>query len=465
VPFIVPGSTQFDVTLDIKALANGGGNRVYYGRIKYTKKILWLLPVSINLANKEYYAPGGLLPFDTYPGGFYTIFTNPPGSATPNVFFTFNSNFYLQRRFSFIPTTSALDIGQGNTTLGNANYTARYIGATPPTAPFNTPFANFATAFNQNGTAFLFDNNNTRLLNNEPHEGLLIRNANFLAAEMNGIINVRNDCSAFCGNNTIAGITQVCTQQTFTVPFVAGVTYNWAVSNTGMVNLIPNGNSVQVVRNGLADGTTTLTVNMAGPCGNNTLTLPLIIGRGAPAVNFLTINPVCEFTGRWTAYFYGTCSEVPGATNYEWFTRDMTNSSNPFVSRESGTSVDFPLRPGNRNYTIRVVATTPCGTLTNEVAVFAPNCTGTGGRIAVTPNPVTDVLTIQSVEDSEAPANTENEIREVIVTDKIGNILIRKIFAKGSKSVSLPVNALGADVYFVKTFNGKTWISAQFVKK
>ena len=144
IPLIIPGSSKFELTLDIKALANGGGNQVYFGNIKLTKKVLWLVPVSINIANKSYNAPAGLLPVDTYPGGFFTLeLANQPGSVSQDWMFSYNNSFFIQRRFSFIPTTSALDIGQGNTVLTNANYMARYVGGIPPVTPFNTPFCKF----------------------------------------------------------------------------------------------------------------------------------------------------------------------------------------------------------------------------------------------------------------------------------------------------------------------------------
>ena len=83
IPLIIPGSSKFELTLDIKALANGGGNQVYFGNIKLTKKVLWLVPVSINIANKSYNAPTGFLPLDTYPGGFFTLeLANQPGSVS-----------------------------------------------------------------------------------------------------------------------------------------------------------------------------------------------------------------------------------------------------------------------------------------------------------------------------------------------------------------------------------------------
>jgi hypothetical protein len=403
IPLILPGSSKFELTLDIKALANGGGNQVYYGNIKLTKKVLWLVPVSINIANKSYNAPTGLLPLDTYPGGFYTLdFANQPGSVSQDWMFNYNNSFYIQRRFSFISTTSSLDIGQGNTVLTNANYMARYIGATPPIAPLNSPFANFATAFNQDGSEWIFDNTNNRRLNNEPHEWLFIRNANWLADEMNGVNTVRANCEAFCANGAITGNTTICTSQTLIAPFGNGVTYNWSVGNTSLVTLAPNGNTVLITRNGTANGQTTVTVNISGDCGNTTLIIPIIVGKGANAITFNQCIINCDAG----PYLYANIVPVPGATNCNWYYKDMSNPSNPFVFLEDAMfGTDWPLRRGNRNYTIRAEVITPCGNLIGDYVVFAPSCTGLA--VAASPNPTTGNinLTFSVISDTTTVAS------------------------------------------------------------
>jgi Secretion system C-terminal sorting domain len=427
IPLILPGSSKFELTIDIKSIANGGGNAVYYGNIKLTKKILWLVPVSVNIANKTYNAPSGILPFDTYPGGFYTLtLANQPGSVSQDWMFSYNNSFFIQRRFSFIPTTSSLDIGQGNTALINANYLARYIGATPPVAPFNTPFANFATAFNQDGSQWIFDNSNFRRLNNEPHEGLFIRNANFLANEMNGINNLRTNCEAFCANGTITGNTTICTNQTLTAPFGNGVTYNWTVANTSLVTLTPNGNTVLVTRNGTANGQTTITVNISGACGNIDLTATINVGTAI--TGYYTINsnyhqPLQRqlFTNNSPIWlpanqYFGVTAVITGAnlTSNIW-NRDA--SSYPFTWSTSGTTLNFSGNAGTTPYTQRngiftFTAQNVCGTATQNF--LWPVIVSSGSfRVAASPNPVSSNLNIAFSEQTDEESSSKQQGQEL----------------------------------------------------
>ncbi len=411
IPLILPGSNRFELTIDIKAIANGGGNAVYYGNIKLTKKILWLVPVSVNIANKTYNAPTGILPFDTYPGGFYTLtLANQPGSVSQDWMFSYNNSFFIQRRFSFIPTTSSLDIGQGNTALTNANYLARYVGATPPVAPLNTPFANFATAFNQDGTQWIFDNSNFRRLNNEPHEGLFIRNANFLANELNGINNLRTNCEAFCANGTITGNPLVCNTQNFTAPFGNGVTYNWSISDPTIATLTPNGNTVLVTRNNGANGGATLIVNISGACGTTSLSLPLTIGsinsltgtystntatRAIQTVNFVP-----------SGYIYAQYT-WPGITN---ITATLGNGSSTGTGFNAfGSAFTFTLGVG-QSISVNFNGTGACGSA-NATRTFIQS--SSGFRVAASPNPVSSSLNIAFSEQTEAETTSKQQGQEL----------------------------------------------------
>lgn len=266
-PLTIPGSSKFELTLDVRALANGGGNQVYYGNIKITKKVLWLLPVSINIANKTYNAPAGLLPFDTYPGGFYTLYLgNQPGSVSQDWMFNYDNSFAIQRRFMFVPTTSALDIGSGSTTLTSTNYLAKYIGATPPLAPFKTPFANFTTAFNMPPITIWSSSPTGQIIwqfttnGNQQHEGLSVRSANWLADELNNVITTRTDCSVYCSTPIITGKNIICNSETFGNSL--GAVVNWSVSPQNIVTS-PNpstGPSTTLTR--ISNGIVTLTAHV-----------------------------------------------------------------------------------------------------------------------------------------------------------------------------------------------------------
>jgi hypothetical protein len=209
VPLLIPGSSKFELTLDIKSLASNGGNNVYYGNIKLTKKVLWLASVSLNLANKTYTAPSGLLPIDGYPGGFYIVsLKNQPGTVSQDWMFSYNNSFSIIRRFCFIPTTSALDIGQGNILLNSANYLAKYVGGNPPLSPLNSPFVNFTTAFNSDPLFFRDKDNTWSFLaqGNEDHETYYRRTSNWLADELNGVTAVRRIARRFVPMESLQAI-------------------------------------------------------------------------------------------------------------------------------------------------------------------------------------------------------------------------------------------------------------------
>lgn len=285
---VIPGSSQVKVTLEIKSLAANGGNRVYYGDVNYTKKVLWLVPITITIANHSYSAPSGLLPLDSYPGGVYYLAIDQASGPVKKWAYTYDNTLSVQHRFCFVPTASALDIGQGNVALGANDYLNRYVGDSPPAAPLSSPFANFTTAFNQNGSQYPVDNTNYRAMNNELHEGLFLRSSNWLAAELNNNP-LRTNCAAFCSNASYAilGSSLVCGSADFRINNLpAGTAVTWSVPANAASAFqlqpdIPGLGRVRVTNRKAGIVTTTLTATInsstnggAGVnCSNTTVTL------------------------------------------------------------------------------------------------------------------------------------------------------------------------------------------------
>jgi hypothetical protein len=137
-----PGHSKFNVNFISRALYDSAGSEIYKGRISYTKKIAWLFNVTINLTDVSKNQPSEILPLDTYGGGYYDTKII---AGSVNV-----SGLYIRDRFSFIPTTSSLDIGKRNVVLDDADYKKSYVGAIPLQVPKNTPFANYITDFERN---------------------------------------------------------------------------------------------------------------------------------------------------------------------------------------------------------------------------------------------------------------------------------------------------------------------------
>jgi hypothetical protein len=450
-PLTIPGSSKFELTLDIKALANGGGNQVYYGNIKITKKILWLVSVSINLANKTYNAPSGLLPFDTYPGGFYTVsLGNQPGSVSQDWMFSYNNSFSIQRRFLFIPTTSALDIGQGNTTLTSSNYLAKYIGAAPPAPPFNTPFINFTTAFNptpiiisstQNGqTVWQFTTNG-----DQPHEGLFIRSADWLAAELNGNINIRTDCSALCGNANILGKSIICNSEIYNTE--NGGVVAWSVSPTGIVTAPNPATGASTTLNRITDGTITLTASItSAACGSRQFSK--VINVGAPGANISTTrNSYCNGT-----YQTWTLSAAPAnGTNWVWSINYLVTNSQIVIFNPYSSSTMVDVSGGGA---VRLNYTDLCGVAKTDGVTVYSSCPGS---FRVAPNPTQDNITVSTDNSTSAKISSANLIYKIKITDRLGAIRKSLEYKTPIKSTTISTNGLGAGIYSISIYDGTIW--------
>ena len=174
---------------------------------------------------------------------------------------------------------------------------------------------------------------------------------------------------------------------------LTGVT--WAI--TGPATILGNNNSAVITRNVSSNGIATITATAAG----YTDTKQVIIGKGANAIIFNRCIINCDAG----VYLYADIVPVPGATNCNWYYKDMSSASNPFVFLEDAPfGTDWPLGRGNRNYTIRAEVITPCGTLIGDRVVFAPSCTGLG--ITASPNPTTGSINLAFTDPSD-PASTQ----------------------------------------------------------
>lgn len=184
---VIPGRNDFNFDFAVNAQADGVSNQVYKGSIIYTKKILWFIPVSSVITNRSYNANASTFPYDNFPGGYFDLKAagfDLNNSTNQNVFYKYNITASNQASFNFVPTASALDIGSNEVILTKVDYLARYIGATPPAPPKNTPFDNFITAFNNDKV-------------NEQHIAIERRNGDWMAAELNGNTPSAN-CSVYC---------------------------------------------------------------------------------------------------------------------------------------------------------------------------------------------------------------------------------------------------------------------------
>ncbi|MBL87758.1 MAG: hypothetical protein CMO82_14030 [Winogradskyella sp.] len=313
---VLPGNSKYDIIFNASAMTSLNENKqIYYGRITYKKKILWVVPISVNLTREEKHQPNGIFPYDSYGGGAYTI-ENYLGDLF-NTLPTLQNNGTFGR-YGFIPTASALDAGRGITSLDDMDYKRDYVGANPPSAPKDSPFHNFVTHFNR------FDPSNT----NSEHISFNRINGNWLVTELDDSQTPElSDCSAFCINAEISGEDILCTTGVYSVTNLATIV-NWSVIDPdNLVSFTSNGNEITLNQlNPDNYGIVTLEVYYYNPrCGSITVTKDIEVGILPNRVSNASLTgetSVCD-NQQYTYYISGL--NHPCVNDIEWTVSDNLN--------------------------------------------------------------------------------------------------------------------------------------------
>ncbi|MFM6953372.1 MAG: T9SS type A sorting domain-containing protein [Sphingobacteriaceae bacterium] len=422
---MIPGSNKFTLHFEVNALPNfGGSSTAYTGKMVYKKKILWLVPITTTLMSKVYAAPAGLNSLDQFPGGFFVMPIESKiiheSGALGSVLLTLS----VKPFFSFIPTPSALDIGSGNVALGQVDYYSGYVGAYPPPAPKNTPFANFTTAFS-NGSSV-----------NEEHISFTQRNGNWLAQELNANIPVSN-CAAFC-NLTISGFDCMPISGTYSLPNAGLNSVQWWVTGKAFIPGPSNTSQITLVGNGM--GKATLHAQLTSDCGTFNLQKDIFVGSNQPQI-VLTGK---DYNGTNTHYFKIT-NLVPDYS-YKWYL------NNNFIGN-SGPNYDgfqYQMPCYGSNYIYAQIQTN-CSFQTTSNTLYIDNCS----YVVVYPNPANTELTISFPGSNEAENAVPSDASfEVKLYNSSGKCILTKQSALNQLSMSISTQKLPNGVYFLHILSG-----------
>jgi len=107
----LPGNADVLVDIIANATPNRTTSRIYWGKAKIQKKVLWLIPVNIDITEKTLNSNTSIYPIDGAPGGLYSINSIVNNSLPPSLSVT--------PRFTFIPTVSALALTDWQVQLNN----------------------------------------------------------------------------------------------------------------------------------------------------------------------------------------------------------------------------------------------------------------------------------------------------------------------------------------------------------
>lgn len=367
----IPGNSRYKVDFNAKSLYTTSGNQIYNGRVSYTKKILWLFNVTIPITDVQISQPSGILPFDTYGGGYFDTKTIAGSTSMPSL--------YIRDHYGFIPTASALDIGKRNIILDDADYKRSYVGAMPPVAPKNSPFANFTTDFDRY-------NPNAQ---NKQHISFDARNGNWLAKELS-LTPEQSNCSYICSDVQIIGSDGLCgSAGSYSAP--SGViNYTWSVTTgANLVTLSGNGTNSIVLTptTSTSSGLVTLSLSFGSDiCGYRTIT---------KTIKSYTINKPPLPSGSFSVNAVDCYND--GALPITF------NPNNNFYGDITLTPsiLPHPLQSQTKNITVKY--TNPCtGAYTSKVIAFyyqAPNCSSAKmsnvtSLYQIYPNPSSDIVNI-----------------------------------------------------------------------
>jgi len=273
------------------------------------------------------------------------------------------------------------------------------------------------------------------------------------AAFIDNYLRVNQPTTPICNTVNITATNPNCLPITWTV--VSGPATIIGGQGTNAVTLQRTGNGIAVLR-----------ATAGGYLDDEDITM----GLGTNSINFTQKEITCVNS---KPYFYGSVSSVPFAgNNYNWYSKDESNPSNPFILRQSGegNTADFPLgnNKGNRYYTIRVIVTNPCGTLQSidaEGYLYAPSCIS-GLRVMTSPNPTSNTVTVRAVDESgKTSTNPTEKIYELQLVDKQGNLKQKQKYNNGTNQATINLVNLQADVYFLRIWDGKVWTTTSLIKK
>jgi hypothetical protein len=240
-------------------------------------------------------------------------------------------------------------------------------------------------------------------------------------------------------------------------------TYTWSIDNTNIAT-VSNNNAPSATINRWGNGTAYLTVTLSG-CSNATKTHSFFVELGkrvegavqssGPTVPLINENSGSNYVNQGTVsvqMYYPNAtpswSYIQGNVNY-WY---MNNNL-----------LFFDI-PGGGYAIFKLDISTPCG-LSSEYYMFEAN----GGYFRSSPNPAQSSINVYMDEEMLRKRNllksADQSIREIVVIDKGGNIVMQRKFSGAVRKAQLNVNNLRPDIYFIRIYNGKTWEAIKFIKK
>ena len=440
---LFPGGSKFESFLEDRALYPTGGNKVHDFNISYTKWVLGIWPQKVYILDRQLYQPSSFNKhYDNYGGCFIDVAAYAGGAKL--------NGLSMRDKFGFIPTSSALGI-EATT---DADFKRPYIGAQPPVAPLNTPFANFTTAFKA------ATNPNK---NNEKHLEFNARNGNWLASELNGLPE-NNNCSFLC-DAEISGPKVMCSPSVYSAP-AGGYSYNWYVLSGNNLIRLSNSNSQSTTITPVAGSNGSVLIRVV-ISGISTTANAYVQSCGYIDKNIWIGKPMINIVSN--AY------NIPGAVEFHLNGSNNSDISSQGISNVSYEKVDdnpsncgivsgygFEGRIDYSGYNcstqLKVTATNNCGYVVLNKTIVGHYSKSSAMKISnhllfqIYPNPSNDIVYIETGVENNLSKNGS------IITGELFDLLGRsksKVELTNNKA-TFSVKGLNQGIYVLKIYiNGE----------
>lgn len=239
-----------------------------------------------------------------------------------------------------------------------------------------------------------------------------------------------------------------------------GATITWTSSDPAIASVTSSGNPATVTKVG--NGVITLSA-VVNTCGTQTNLTPKAIAVGTlPAPEKLYFNgftiPGTPCLGGEEDYEVAVHNPLPGASY--WWT--VTGAGDfRFGQGDPNVGITTQPEPGGYMY-VDVQPENGCGTgdmLSLSIQICGDGLMVMENAFIVSPNPATDMITIQKVANASSQktkqAIEKAVINEVRVFDNAGNLKKQLKFGKGTSSSQLNLAGLKEGLYYVEIINGK----------
>jgi N-acetylneuraminic acid mutarotase len=323
----------------------------------------------------------------------------------------------------------------GAFSLGNKGYIATGTGSTPGTNTLYeyTPYKLFTQCIS--GTSYCSGSSITVPYTSS---NIVFNSGNVFTAQL-------SDASgSFASPTTIGTLTSTASSGTIsaTIPGNAATGYNYRVrvvsSNVSSIGS-NNGTNLSITGNDF-------------PWSGNVYTSrdqSIILQDDRQDWNYICENSVVYFNAGVSPSDYSVYASTLSNTPY-WDGYNMTFTMDPGAWVVFSVNVTINGCPKTLHYTF-----------------FPTNCDY--AMYSLAPNPATSDLVIyvddEKLKKQKIEKSPDQVIQQVIITDKLGNVLRQQKYPTNTKKININVSGLAPDIYVSKIFNGKNWTTIKFIKK